>query len=126
MSEPLWERIQRLIDQLNESLDEAPRSVREERDLSERMRRELQRYEQHRAELSPPERERLLEFVVEDLVGLARAYNPPAPAGSPDADDPARALRLLMEAGNVLAGSLEYEAMLDRLARLSVDWFAEV
>jgi signal transduction histidine kinase len=31
-----------------------------------------------------------------------------------------------MEAGNVLAGSLEYEAMLDRLARLSVDWFAEV
>ena len=126
MPEPLWERIQRLIDQLNESLDEAPRSVRDERDLSDRIRRELHRYEQHRAELSPPDRERLLEFVVEDLVGLARAYHPLPPAGPPDADDPARALRLLVEAGNVLAGSLEYEAMLDRLARLSVDWFAEV
>ncbi|HEX8209584.1 MAG TPA: HAMP domain-containing sensor histidine kinase [Longimicrobium sp.] len=126
MPEPLWERIQRLIDQLNESLDEAPRSVREERDLSDRIRRELQRYEEHRAELSPPDRERLLDFVVEDLVGLARAYHPTAPAGAPDADDPARALRLLMEAGDVLAGSLEYEAMLDRLARLSVGWFSEV
>jgi signal transduction histidine kinase len=125
MSEPLWERIQRLIDKLDASLDEAPRYVREERDLAERMRRELQRYEQHRAELSPPERERLLEFVVEDLVGLARAYHPPIAAGYPDADDPARALRLLMEAGHVLAGSLEYEATLDRLARLSVEWFAE-
>lgn len=118
MPEPLWERIQRLIEHLNESLDEAPRSVREERDLHDRIRRELQRYEQHRAELSPPERERLLEFVVDDLVGLAHAYHPPAPAGPADADDPARALRLLMEAGNVLAGSLEYEAMLDRQARL--------
>ncbi|HEX8673765.1 MAG TPA: hypothetical protein VF710_17850, partial [Longimicrobium sp.] len=126
MPEPLWERIQRLIDQLNESLDEAPRSVREERDLSDRIRRELRRYEEHRAELSPPDRERLLDFVVEDLVGLARAYHPTAPAGLPDSDDPARALRLLMEAGDVLAGSLEYEAMLDRLARLSVGWFAEV
>ena len=126
MPEPLWERIQRLIDQLNESLDEAPRSVREERDLSDRIRRELQRYEEHRAELSPPDRERLLDFVVEDLVGLARAYHPTAPAGLSDSDDPARALRLLMEAGDVLAGSLEYEAMLDRLARLSVGWFAEV
>ena len=127
MSEPLWERIQRLMGQLSESLEEAPRPVREERDLAERIRRELHRYEQHRAELSPPDRERLLEFVVDDLLGLARAYAPfPAGREPAGADEPARALRLVMDAGAVLSGSLEYEATLDRLAHLSAEWFAEV
>jgi len=125
MSEPLWERIRRLMGELSESLDDAPAPAGDERELADRFRRELRRYEQHRAELSPPDRERLLEFVVDDLLGLARAYAPSAAAPG-RADDPARALRLVMDAGAVLSGSLEYEAMLDRLARLAVDWFAEV
>jgi signal transduction histidine kinase len=128
MDESLWERIHRLMARLSEELDEAPpRTLTDERELAERIRRELRRYEEHRHRLSPPDRERLLEFVVDDLVGLTRAYAPAAPAEAAGADEgaAARAFRLLVDAGEVLAGSLEYEAALDRLARLCTGWFAD-
>ncbi len=126
--ESLWDRIHRLMARLSDELDEAaPRGAADERELAERVRRELRRYEEHRHRLSPPDRERLLEFVVDDLVGLARAYapavHPEAPEG--DAADASRAFRLLVDAGAVLAGSLEYEAALDRMARLCVAWLAD-
>ncbi|HEX8362138.1 MAG TPA: GAF domain-containing protein, partial [Longimicrobium sp.] len=124
----LWDRIHRLMARLSEDLEEAaPRTAADERELTERIRRELRRYEEHRHRLSPPDRERLLEFVVDDLVGLARAYSPVVHPDVPEADaaDPSRAFRLLVDAGGVLAGSLEYEAALDRLARLCVAWFAD-
>ncbi|CAA9366662.1 MAG: hypothetical protein AVDCRST_MAG68-4915 [uncultured Gemmatimonadetes bacterium] len=128
MEETLWERINRLMARLSEQLEEGPpRAPADERELAERIRRELRRYEEHRQRMSPPDRERLLDFVVDDLVGLTRAYAPTPPAEPPEADEAraGRALRLLVDAGAVLAGSLEYEAALDRLARLAVAWFAD-
>lgn len=134
MSEDRWERVNRLIERIRALQQEPsreperPRPGGPERGLAERMRRELLRYEEHRDRLSPSDRERLLDFIVDDLVGLARMYAPapqaaaPAPADAPGLD---RALRLLVDAGRALSESLEYEASLDRLARLCVEWFAD-
>jgi signal transduction histidine kinase len=127
MDESLWDRIHRIMARLSESVDGAPpRPAGEERVLTERIRRELKRYDEHRDKLSPPDRERLLEFVVQDVVEMSLAYSPTAAAaaarvGTADASP----LRLLLDAGAVLVGSLEYEAALDRLARLCVEWLAD-
>ncbi len=128
MDESLWDRIHRLMARLSESVDGAPpRPAGEERVLTERIRRELKRYNEHRDKLSPPDRERLLEFVVQDVVEMSLTYSPAAaaPAARVDTAD-ASPLRLLLDAGGVLAGALEYEAALDRLARLCVVWLADV
>jgi signal transduction histidine kinase len=131
MDRSLWERVHRLMERLSESMETA--APVGDRELAERFRRELRRYDEHRDQLSPPERERLLEFVVDDLVGLSRVYAappsaaPPARAPADDrAGDAALAFQLLVDAGSVLAGSLEYEAALDRVARLAARWFCDL
>ena len=128
MDESLWDRIHRLMARLSETVEGAPpRPAGEERVLADRIRRELQRYDEHRDKLSPPDRERLLEFVVQDVVEMSLTYSPaPAAAAARVDGTDASPLRLLLDAGSVLAGSLEYEAALDRLARLSVAWLADL
>ncbi|HEX8430138.1 MAG TPA: GAF domain-containing sensor histidine kinase [Longimicrobium sp.] len=131
MDESLWDRVHRLMERLSESMEESPAKPTDDRDLAERFRRELRRYDEHRDQLSPPERERLLEFVVDDLVGLSRVYGAPPPAAPPraleeDRANAALAFQLLVDAGGVLAGSLEYEAAIDRVARLAARWFCNL
>ncbi|HEX6036424.1 MAG TPA: hypothetical protein VFZ20_00245, partial [Longimicrobium sp.] len=125
MSDARWDRVYRLIDQIRALEQDRAQAAGDDRALADRMRRELRRYEQHRDQLAPPDRERLLDFIVDDLVGLTHLYAPAPPAAVAEAPDASRALRLVLDAGRTLAESLEYESGLDRLARLCVAWFAD-